>query len=233
MKKVVLSLGGSILVKGENDSEYIRRISDLLRDLSGTCRFIVVTGGGRTAREYIRIGRDLGSDEATLDWIGISATRLNSFLMISSLGGFCYPRPFENVEEALTGSSSFPVTIGGGTHPGHTTDTVAALIAERWRADLFLNLTTVDGVYTSDPHVDKDAERYESMTSRELLDLVSTVSRSAGSHSPMDPLASGIIHRSRIPTAILDGRDIDSVRGAVSGAEFRGTRIEPVEDGDI
>ena len=85
MKKVVISLGGSILVKGEEDSDYIRRISDLLRDLSGNCRFIVVTGGGKTAREYIRIGRDLGSDEASLDWIGIYATRLNSYLLILTM----------------------------------------------------------------------------------------------------------------------------------------------------
>jgi uridylate kinase len=232
MKKVVLSLGGSILVKGEKDSEYIREIADLILGISRDYRFIIVTGGGRTAREYIRIGRDLGSDEATLDWIGISATRLNSYLLISSMKGSSYPKPFETVEEALLGSASFPVTIGGGTHPGHTTDTVAALIAERWKADLFLNLTTVDGVYTADPNVHDGAERFESMTTGELLDLVSTVSRSAGSHSPMDPLASRIIHRSRIPTTILNGRDLGSVKGAVTGTEFRGTIIEPVEDGE-
>ncbi|MGA1848656.1 MAG: UMP kinase, partial [Thermoplasmatota archaeon] len=186
---MVISLGGSILVKGEDDSRYIRELLDALSSLETNIRYIIVTGGGQTARNYIRIGREAGANEACLDNIGIQATRLNAYLVISAVKENCYPKPFSGLEEAIVGASNFRFTIGGGTHPGHTTDAVSALVAEMWGADLFLNLTAVDGAYTRDPNRFDDAERIEGMTTGELRRLVSETSRGAGSHSVLDPLA--------------------------------------------
>ena len=225
MKKMVLSLGGSVMIRDGGDPDYIRRIAEALKDRSRRSRLIVVCGGGSTARKYIDLARSTGADEAVLDCIGIYATRLNAYLMISALGGSSYPKPFETMEEALAYSASHSIVVGGGTHPGHTTDAVAALIAERWGADLFLNLTATDGVYTSDPERDPSAVRIDRMTPAELMDITSKTSRSAGSHSPMDPLASLVIDRASIETVVLDGRDLDSVISAMNGSDFRGTRI--------
>jgi uridylate kinase len=187
----------------------------------------IITGGGRTAREYIAIGRTCGADEATLDEIGIAATRLNAFLLISALKGNSYPRPFISIDEGLTALGSFRIAVGGGTHPGHTTDAVSALLAERWGADIMLNLTSVDGAYTADPEKDPKAKRIERMTSSELVKLVSGAGRTAGSHSVMDPLAAQVLHRARIPSCILHGRDLESVRACLSGDQFNGTIVEP------
>ena len=227
MKKIVISLGGSILVRGEDDSGYLRALRELLTSFPGEYRFIIITGGGPTAREYIAHGRDLGSDEATLDWIGIAASRLNAWLVISAIGPSCYPRPAEDIEEALSASSSFRFVVGGGTHPGHTTDTVSALIAERWKASAFLNLTAVPGAFTDDPTVNEEATRIDRMTSSRLLKLVSGTDKGAGSHSVMDPLAANILHRARLPTYILHGGDIGSVASCMRGEPFQGTVIEP------
>jgi len=222
---VVLSLGGSIILKGEGDAQYLKELRSVLTSFKSDMNFIIVTGGGRTAREFIKTGRDLGCDEATLDWMGIEATRLNSWLVISSLWPECNPRPFTGIDEALNWSSVYPFTIGGGTHPGQTTDAVSALIAERWRADLFINMTSVDGAYTTDPLTDPDARRIDEMTSLELVELVSLTDRKAGSHSPMDPLASKIVHRAGLRTCILNGRDLRSFRDCLEGRQFNGTRI--------
>lgn len=227
MKRTVISLGGSILVKGEEDADFIKGIRELIERSGDEHRFIIITGGGRTARDYIQIGRDLGSDEATLDWVGIGATRLNAWLMISSLGPICYPKPVEAIEEALIASKTSSVVVGGGTHPGHTTDTVAALIAERWKADSFLNLTAVNGAYTADPNKDPKAEKIDSMTSSQLLDLVSDTRSGAGSHSVMDPVAASIIHRAGLSTFIMNGRDLRSIENCLHGKEFDGTVIIP------
>ncbi len=226
-RKVVLSLGGSIIKRDEDDVRYLNDIRALLMGLNEDISFIIVTGGGRTARDHIRLGRDLGADETTLDRMGIAATRLNSWLIISLLGDRCYPIPFQSIEEALKGAAGFRFVVGGGTHPGHTTDAVSAMIAERWKADMFINLTAVNGAYTSDPNVDENAEKIDEMSSSELISLVSSTEKKAGSHSVMDPMAAEVIHRAGIKTAILNGRDLGSLADCIDESSFDGTRILP------
>lgn len=226
-RKVVLSLGGSIIKRDEDDVRYLNDIRALLMGLKKDISFIIVTGGGRTARDHIRLGRDLGADETTLDRMGIAATRLNSWLIISLLGDRCYPIPFQSIEEALKGAAGFRFVVGGGTHPGHTTDAVSAMIAERWKADMFINLTAVNGAYTSDPNVDQNAEKIDEMSSSELISLVSSTEKKAGSHSVMDPMAAEVIHRAGIKTAILNGRDLGSLADCIDERSFDGTRILP------
>ena len=226
MRKVVISLGGSILVRGDHDPDYMKDLVKSLSEVDRDTRFIIVTGGGRLAREYISIGRECGIDESTLDIVGIQATRMNAWLVLASLKvEGVYPRPFTTLEEALVGASVNRFTIGGGTHPGHTTDAVSAMLGEMWGADLFLNLTAVDGAYTADPNRFEDAARLPRITSRELLDLVSDTRVGAGSHSVMDPLAAAVIHRAGIRTWILDGRDIPNLVRCLSGEEAHGTLV--------
>ena len=45
----------------------------------------------------------------------------------------------------------------GGTEPAHSTDAVAAILAEYVKADILVNLTSVDGMYTKDPNKFNDA----------------------------------------------------------------------------
>jgi uridylate kinase len=228
VRKVVISLGGSILVKDDNDAGYIKELIEALKVFDDEFRFIIITGGGRIARRYIEIGRSTGADEATLDSIGIQATRLNAWLMIGALKGeSVYPRPVTTLEEALISASNHRFTIGGGTHPGHTTDAVSALIAEMWGADKFLNLTAVDGAYTSDPNDDPKAVRIPKMTTAELYNLVSSTTRGAGSHSVLDPLAAAVVDRAGINTFILEGRDISNLTECIKGNDFHGTVVIP------
>ena len=50
MRKVVISIGGSILIPDENDGEYIRNLSKILLRQSESCQLFIVAGGGRVAR---------------------------------------------------------------------------------------------------------------------------------------------------------------------------------------
>src|SRR3981189_1677285 len=93
MEKVVVSLGGSVLVPGEDDAKYLRDLASLLRGLSSRVKLFVVTGGGRVARYYIETGRSLGVGERTLDEFGIAVTRLNARLLSASLKGRSNPAP--------------------------------------------------------------------------------------------------------------------------------------------
>ena len=101
METVVLSLGGSVLVKDENDTSYLRKLAKILIGVSATQKLYVVVGGGKIARYYIKEGRELGADESFLDEMGIEVTRLNARLLIVALGDHAYHVPPKNYDEAL------------------------------------------------------------------------------------------------------------------------------------
>jgi uridylate kinase len=64
------------------------------------------------------------------------------------------------------------VILGAGTgNPYFTTDTAGALRAMEIGCDVLIKATKVDGVYNTDPRKNADAQRYESMTYLEALNL--------------------------------------------------------------
>ena len=80
-RPVVVSVGGSVLVTGDRDREYLEGLATVLARVGRTLPLLVTTGGGRTAREYIRLGRELGLTEVELDEVGIEVTRLHARLL--------------------------------------------------------------------------------------------------------------------------------------------------------
>jgi len=226
MDRVVVSIGGSVLVPGDRDLEYISSLASLLRELSSSCKLFVVTGGGRIARYYIELARELGADETYLDDIGIDVTRLNAKVLIVALGDISYHRPAKSFDEALHASRNYPIVVMGGTHAGHTTDAVAAMLGERVKAHRLVNATSVDGVYTADPKVDKNAKRIERMSHEELLEICGKAHKKAGPNIVFDPLGARLISRSKIPLFVVDGRNFESLKNAILGKDFEGTRVE-------
>ncbi|MCL5437526.1 MAG: UMP kinase [Candidatus Thermoplasmatota archaeon] len=225
MEKIAISIGGSILVPDNEDTSYIKQLASALLDMLPSYKFLVVCGGGKIARYYITIGRALGADESSLDELGIEVTRLNARLLITALGEKAYYKPAESIDEARLASNNYPIVVMGGTHPGQTTDAVAALAAEKIKAARIINATSVDGVYTDDPRTNPAAKRIDRMTFKELMDKVVYAKMEAGSSFIFDPLGAKLISRSRIPTAVVFGRDIQQLVNAVRGQPFVGTMI--------
>ena len=225
--RVAINTGGSIIAPDQLDAAFLREMSDLLVEVTRTYDLLVVVGGGRTARRYIEACRELGADENHLDLVGIDATRLNARLLISALREKVHMDVPSTVDDALRASLEHPIVVMGGTHPGHTTDAVSAMLAERSGAKELLILTNVDGVYTTDPRKDPDAERLPRITTSQLVDIVSEGQYKAGSTTVVDPVAAGIIHRAGILTKVMDGRDLDQVSAALAGDDFVGTIVTP------
>src|SRR5438093_13046495 len=98
MEKVVVSLGGSVLVPGDDDARYLRDLAALLRDVSARVKLFVVTGGGRIARYYIETGRAFGIGERTLDEFCIAVTRLNARLLAAALACLANGEPAKTYE---------------------------------------------------------------------------------------------------------------------------------------
>lgn len=219
--KVVISLGG-IFFSG---AERIKEIATVLDELAGSCNLCVVAGGGERAREYIKIARDLGANEAICDYIGIALTRINAKLLISALKN-AYPEPFFDYKEAALAKAkdSGKIAVMGGVSPGYTTDAVAAILAEYVNAELLLNVTSVDGIYDADPRKYPGARKYDKLSPKELIALTMKEELKAGSRIVIDPVAAKIIERSGIKTIVIDGSNprniIDAIHGKHQGTEI-------------
>ena len=221
--KIVIAIGGSILLK-EYDCKKFQDYSAILKDLAKEHELFVVVGGGKPAREYISVVRDLGAGEAQCDDIGIEVTRINAKLMLAALGDVAYQRVPHNFQEALEFSATGKIVVMGGTEPAHSTDAVSAILAEYVQADKLINLTSVDGMYTKDPNKFDDAELVPEITATDLLEFLSGKDVKAGTYEFIDTTAVQMIKRSDLETVITNGFEPENLIKAVNGENI-GTRI--------
>ena len=224
-EKVVVSIGGSILVPGNRDSDYIKKLAHMLEEAHKKVQIVVVCGGGKIARYYTETGKELGGDTYQLDMLGIGITRLNAGLLAISLGDLSSTDIPLTTENAARRSASKNIVIMGGTEPGHTTDAVSAMVAKEMHADRIINATSVDAVYSDDPKKDPDAKRFSRLTIKELGDLVYK-EHGAGRSSVFDPLGVKIASEEKIDILIVDGRDLDDLKNAILGNGIKGTFID-------
>ncbi len=228
MKTVVISLGGSILIP-ELENHRIKDYVPVLQKIATKCRLYVVVGGGGEARRYIEVSRNLGIDEGTSDEIGILITRLNATLLIAALGGDAYPEVAKTHTEAIRFGESNRIVIMGGITPGQTTDAVAAVLAERVGASVFINATSVDGVYSEDPKKNPKATKFVTLTPKKLLGIVGGTALVAGSNNVLDLIAARVVERSRIPLVVLDGRDPTNLSDAILDGNVKGTIVSDLK----
>lgn len=226
MKVVVVKIGGHAF-PSELDLERVSTYAKLFKRLKGEGhRVIVVTGGGEGARKYIKTARALGGSEGLCDLMGIHFSRLNARLLIAGLGEDAYSEPPTSVEEVRRAFETGKIVVLGGLQPGQSTNAVGILSAEAVGADLFINATDVEGVYTADPKKDPKARRMDVVGADELLKMFIAEPLEAGAYELFDPLAVMVVKRSGIPTRIIDGRDVKNIERAVRGERI-GTLITP------
>jgi uridylate kinase len=221
--KIVISIGGSVLVSSL-DPENIRSYAECIKELAKDHTIYVVVGGGRIAREYISTARELGANEAECDRLGIDITRLHAMLLITALGSSAYPKAPTGYLDARIAALSGRIVVIGGLIPAQSTDAVSAVLAEYEGADLLINATSVDGVYSADPRYDKNAVKFTTMTPSRLIEIVMKIDITAGSSSPVDLLAAKIIQRCGIKTIVINGHDPNNITEAVAG-QHNGTLI--------
>ena len=88
------------------------------------------------------------------------------------------------------------VILAGGTgNPYFTTDTTAALRAVEVGAQVFLKATKVDGVYSEDPKINKNASRYDFLTYKDVIDRELKV---------MDLTAITLCKENNLPVIVFD-----------------------------
>ena len=226
--KIIVSLGGSVLAP--RDPERVGAHATIIEGLAEEGHTVgAVVGGGTVAREYIHTARELGANEIELDQLGVDTTRLNARLLIAALSERAATRPSRNYEDAGAALRRGEIAVMGGVAPGQTTDAVSAALAEYVNADLLVYATSVPGVFSADPAENPDAQRFESLSAAELVDVIADIEMTAGSSAPVDLLAAKIIERSGVRTVVLDGTDPERIERVVNTGEHEGTDIIPAE----
>jgi len=220
-ERVVIKLSGRVF--GDDAAGELKKYARMLLDIGERIQPVVVAGGGKVARHYINIARGFGSDEASLDILGIEVSRLNARLLIAALGDDAYPGVPVDLEQVGKAAAGGKVVVTGGLHPGQSTNATAALIAEKVKAKKFLNATDVDGIYDSDPNKNKNAKMFKDITVKKCLELLGSENSVAGAYDLMDIVALKVIERSKIPTVVLKS-DPATIKSAIAGKPI-GTRI--------
>ena len=200
-KRIVIKLSGRIF--GMDNVKVLKDYAQFLVKISKICNPIIIAGGGTIARHYISHARSSGADESTLDELGIEISRLNAKLLIYALGNKAYSHPPTTLQEVKHAVDSGLIVVAGGLHPGQSTNGTAALIAEKVKAEQFLNATDVDGVYDMDPNKYKKAKKFKRIELKNLKNMLVHEDSVAGGYDLMDIVALKIIERSKIKTRIL------------------------------
>ncbi|MGN5239754.1 MULTISPECIES: UMP kinase [unclassified Rhodococcus (in: high G+C Gram-positive bacteria)] len=184
-RRVLLKLGGEMFGGGKVglDPDVVTTVAQQIAEVvrSGV-EVAVVIGGGNFFR-----GAELqqrGLERARSDYMGMLGTVMNSL----ALQDFLEKQGIDTrVQTAITmGQVAEPylplrarrhlekgrvVIFGAGMGmPYFSTDTTAAQRALEIGADVVLMAKAVDGIYSADPRVDPDAELYEEVTHREVIE---------------------------------------------------------------
>ena len=223
--RIVMRIGGSVVASPINPA-LISRYVELLKDLKMQGHELaVVVGGGALARDFIKVAKNLGLDERAQDDVAISVSRIFAQLFLKKLGELgCEAVPL-TVEDAVKCLRDGKVAVMGGLKPGMTTDTVAALIAEKVNADLLIKATDQEGIYDKDPRKHADAVMLEHLSFEELSNVFAEDKHKAGIHQILDPEAVKILKRKKVRVVVVNGFKPENILAVVKG-KYVGTMID-------
>jgi uridylate kinase len=224
---IVMSVGGSLIVPDQIDIDFLSKLKNLIETETTTNgrRFIIIAGGGRTARRY----QDAAGAVSTLtrddlDWLGIHATHLNGHLLRTIFRDISYQVMIKNPDDVLDIPSHHLVIIAGGYRPGCSTDLRAVQIAERVKASKVINLSNTDYIYTDNPHTNPEAKPIADMTWTELRATIPT-EWDPGMSVPFDPVAAAEAQKLGIEVAQINGLKLEELQKYLNDEKFVGTRI--------
>jgi len=187
----------------------------------------IVVGGGNIFRGIA--ASSYGMDRASADNMGMLATVINSLALQDALEDkgiltrvqtaismhevaepFIRRRAIRHLEKGRV------VIFAAGTgNPYFTTDTAAVLRAQEIHAEVLLKATKVDGLYESDPVVNKDAKFIRRIGYMEVIEKQLQV---------MDMTAISLAMDNRLPLVIFNLTGKGNIRKVVCG-EAVGTQI--------
>ena len=215
--RLVVRIGGSVVASPVN-TKLMREYANLIKTVKAQGHeVVVVLGGGTLAREFIKIAKDLGLEMQAQDEIAISCSRLFAQLFLKKLGETGCSKVAITLDEAAQCLSEGKIAVMGGLKPGITTDTVAALVAERVNADLLVKGTDQDGVFNKDPRKHEDAIKLDYIGLSDLPKVFEESEHKAGIHQIIDPEAIKVLKRKQMKLIVVNGFKPNNILSAIEG----------------
>jgi len=225
-KEFVIALGGSVICPKEIDSSYLRRFFRFIKkEIKKGHKFIIVTGGGYTARDYQRVSMAINSaSKKDRDWLGVYATKLNACLLKTIFKKEANPTIFDE-RFKIKVFGSYSVIIGSGWKAGNSTDYVAVRIANDFKVRRVIILGKPDHVYTSDFQKDKKARPIEKIIWKDYFKLIPFL-WSPGLSVPIDPVAARLAEKENMEVIVASGKDLNNLKMILEEKKFKGTIVK-------
>ena len=223
-RRIVLKLSGEALAGGQGygiDPPVLDRIAAEVRDVSALgVQIAIVIGGGNIFRGIAASAG--GMDRATADYMGMLATVINALALqdsleksglqtrvLSAIEMRAVAEPYIRRRAMRHLEKGRVVIFAAGTgNPFFTTDTAGALRAVEIGADAIMKATKVDGIYSADPMVHKDAERLAHVTYIDVLNRGLQV---------MDAAAISLCMDNKLPIIVFDLTRAGNIKRIVLG----------------
>jgi uridylate kinase len=221
-KRLLLKLSGEALIGDRSfgiSPEVVAALAEELKRVNAMgVELALVVGGGN----FFRGAQVTGIDRVTADHMGMLATLINSLALqdamehrglttrvLSALEIRQVAEPFV-LRRALRHLEKGRVVIfaAGTGNPYFTTDSAAALRALEIKAEVLLKATKVDGVYTSDPVSNPDAQKLEKIGYLETLERGLKV---------MDTTAISLCMDNQLPIVVFNVREPSNITRIVRG----------------
>jgi len=230
-KRIAIKLSGEALMGEQGFGiglDMIKYVADEIYSIVDLgVQTAIIVGGGNIFRGIA--ASSLGMDRASADHMGMLATVINSLALQDALEKkglqtrvqtaismhevaepYILRRAVRHLERGRV------VIFGAGTgNPYFTTDTAAVLRAQEIHAEILLKATKVDGVYDSDPVVNKNAKLIKQITYRDALERQLKV---------MDLTAFSLAMDNQLPLAVFKLKEQGNIKRVVCGEDI-GTLI--------
>lgn len=224
-EKIIVSLGGSLIVPDQIDTDFLKRFKALiLEKVKEGFSFAIITGGGKTCRRYQAAAREVVPDitQTDVDWVGLNINTYHAKFVRILLGEIAAPEVVVDYTKPIV--TEHPVVLVGAEAPGHSSDFDAVAMAKLYGAKRLVNLSNVDYVYDSDPKKNPNAKKIEKISWADFRELLPK-EWSPGLSSPFDPVAAKEAETLGLEVAAMNGAHLERFSEYLDGKPFVGTVI--------
>jgi uridylate kinase len=230
-QRILLKISGEVLTgKGDYgiDPSVIQQIAQEIKEVKTLgVELAIVIGGGNIFRGIAASSK--GMDRASADYMGMLATVMNGLALQDALEKVHVQTRVQTAIEMREVAEPYirrrairhlekgrvVIFTGGTGNPYFTTDTTASLRAMEIGAEVILKATKVDGVYDSDPLLNKRAQKYDELTYLDVLKRQLKV---------MDATAISLCMDHQIPIIIFNLKKKGNIKRVVLGDKV-GTKV--------
>jgi uridylate kinase len=231
-RRILIKLSGEALMGAQNygiDTNVARNVAGeikAVRDLG--IEVAIVVGGGNIFRGVSKSAGNM--DRGSADYIGMLATVMNAVVLQDALEKLgVYTRVMSAIDipqlaepfirrraERHLEKKRVVIFAAGTGNPYFTTDSAAALRALEVKAEVIFKATKVDGIYSDDPKLNSNAERYEKISYQEVLEKQLKV---------MDASSISLCRDNNLPIMVFNMTEHGNIIKAVNGDLSIGTLV--------